>query len=159
VDEPPIASSQRVANVMRGNRSRDTAPELAVRRLLHARGLRFRVNLRPVVSLRRTADIVFTRHRIAVFIDGCYWHGCPDHYVASRTHKDYWHNKIEANITRDEQTTAELRSAGWTVLRYWSHVPPNEVVDSILTYLPRTDRTPPAILSAPQEATEHQHPG
>ena len=154
----PIASSQRVANVMRGNRSRDTAPELSVRRLLHARGRRFRVNLRPDASLRRTADIVFRRHRIAVFIDGCYWHGCPEHYVASRTNKEYWLPKIKANATRDEDTTMKLRSAGWIVLRYWSHVPPEEVVDSILAHLPRADSTPSTNPSAHQEASEPHRP-
>lgn len=155
----PIASSQRVANVMRGNRSRDTAPELSVRRLLHARGRRFRVNLRPVASLRRTADILFTRHRIAVFIDGCYWHGCPEHYVASRTNEEYWHPKIKANATRDEDTTMKLRSAGWIVLRYWSHVPPEEVVDSILAHLPRADSAPSTNPSAHQEASAPHRPG
>lgn len=143
---------------MRGNRSRDTKPEIAVRRLLHARGRRFRVNLRPLVSLRRTADIVFTRHRIAVFIDGCYWHGCPEHYVASKTNEDYWHTKIETNVTRDEQTTMELRRAGWTVLRYWSHVPPEDVVDSILAHLPLTGSMPSTSPSVLREATEPHHP-
>lgn len=75
---------------MRGNRSRDTKPELAVRRLLHARGLCYRVNARPLPSLRRTADIVFRGKRVAVFIDGCYWHGCPEHYVPSKSNVDYW---------------------------------------------------------------------
>ena len=98
------------------------------------------MNLRPVVSIRRTADIVFTRQRIAVFIDGCYWHGCPEHYVASKTNQDYWHPKIKANITRDEDTTTKLSKAGWTVLRYWSHVPPEEVVESILAHLPRAEQ-------------------
>lgn len=135
VEVAPSASSQRVSNVMRGNRSRDTKPEVAVRRLLHARGRRFRVNIRPLVSLRRTADIVFTRHRIAVFIDGCYWHGCPEHYVASKTNSEYWNTKIASNITRDAETTAELEKAGWIVLRYWSHVRPEDVVDSILARL------------------------
>lgn len=143
---------------MRGNRSRDTAPELAVRRLLHAQGLRFRVNLRPVASLRRTADVVFTRQRIAIFIDGCYWHGCPDHYVASKTNKEYWHAKIEANIARDEQTTAALITAGWTVLRYWSHVPPMEVADSITAHLPQPAAVPSTIPSAPQAVAGPQYP-
>jgi len=135
VEVAPLASSQRVANVMRGNRSRDTKPEVAVRRLLHARGRRFRVNLRPLASLRRTADIVFTRQRVAVFIDGCYWHGCPDHYVASKTNCEYWNTKIATNVARDAETTTELQKAGWTVLRYWSHVRPEDVVDSILSRL------------------------
>jgi DNA mismatch endonuclease, patch repair protein len=116
---------------MRGNRSSDTKPELAVRRILHARGLRYRVNVRPVPSLRRTADIVFTARHIAVFIDGCYWHGCPAHYVASKSNRDYWDDKIAGNIARDSETTAALSNAGWTVLRYWSHDRPEDIAGSI----------------------------
>lgn len=109
---------------MRGNRSRDTKPELAVRRLLHAEGLRYRVNARPLPEVRRTADIVFRAKRIAVFIDGCYWHGCPAHYVPSKSNRDYWKGKIEANVARDAQTNVLLSDAGWTVLRYWAHDQP-----------------------------------
>ncbi|MBN9608867.1 MAG: very short patch repair endonuclease [Actinobacteria bacterium] len=116
---------------MRGNRSRDTKPELAVRKLLHAQGLRYRVHYRPLSSLRRTADIVFTASRIAVFIDGCYWHGCPEHYVASKSNREYWDTKIATNSARDAETTAVLSDAGWTVLRYWSHDRPEEIASSI----------------------------
>ena len=128
----PIASSQRVANVMRGNRSRDTAPELSVRRLLHARGRRFRVNLRPVASLRRTADIVFTRHRIAVFIDGCYWHGCPEHHTTPKTNTAYWSAKVQGNRDRDVRVGALLADTGWTVLRFWEHQDPAAVAAAII---------------------------
>jgi DNA mismatch endonuclease (patch repair protein) len=131
VERTSWAITPRIANVMRGNRSRDTKPELAVRRLLHARGLRYRVNARPVPTLRRTADVVFPRKRIAVFIDGCYWHGCPAHYVAARSNRDYWDAKIARNISRDAETTAALSEAGWKVLRYWSHTPPEQVAASI----------------------------
>ena len=116
---------------MRGNRSRDTKPELAVRRLLHAEGLRYRVNTRPLPELRRTADIVFRAKRIAVFIDGCYWHGCPEHYVASKSNRGYWKAKIEANVARDAETNDVLSEAGWTVLRYWSHDHPAKTAGSI----------------------------
>lgn len=127
---------------MRGNRSRDTKPELAVRRLLHARGLRYRVNMRPLPSLRRTADIVFPRKQVAIFIDGCYWHGCPEHYVSSKSNRDYWAPKIAANAERDAETTRLLLDAGWTVLRYWSHVPPEEVAISAARYLFASDGVP-----------------
>jgi DNA mismatch endonuclease (patch repair protein) len=120
-----------VARVMRGNRSRDTKPELAVRRILHAQGLRYRVNTRPLPSLPRTADIVFTAKLIAVFIDGCYWHGCPEHYVASKSNRDYWDAKIAENRTRDVETTAAISNEGWTVLRYWSHLPSENIANSI----------------------------
>lgn len=120
---------------MRGNRSRDTKPELAVRRLLHARGIRYRVNARPLPSLRRTADIVFLGKKIAVFIDGCYWHGCPQHYVPSKSNREYWTPKIEANAARDAETTRALSGAGWTVLRYWSHIPAEDIAASVEQHL------------------------
>lgn len=116
---------------MQANRSRDTAPELAVRRLVHARGLRYRVAARPESALRRTADLVFTAARVAVFIDGCFWHGCPDHRTYPRTNDVYWATKIEGNIARDVDTTAQLQAAGWTVLRFWQHESPHDVADAV----------------------------
>lgn len=134
-------SSDRVRAVMRGNRSRDTKPELAVRRLLHADGLRFRVDFRPVGAIRRRADIVFTRARIAVFIDGCFWHGCPTHHVPSKTNTNYWTPKIDQNRARDRETNRLLTDSGWEVLRYWSHEPAETVAASIEAAYRR--RTPP----------------
>ncbi|MCE0507437.1 very short patch repair endonuclease [Microbacterium sp. KKR3/1] len=116
---------------MRGNRSRDTKPEVEVRRLLHRRGFRYRVQVRPIASLRRTADIAFVRRRIAIFIDGCFWHGCPDHYVESKSNTKYWGAKISANVSRDSDTNSVLEAAGWTVLRFWTHLSPEEIADSI----------------------------
>jgi DNA mismatch endonuclease (patch repair protein) len=106
---------------MRGNRARDTRPELLVRRAVWALGLRYRVGVRPLPSLRRTADLVFTRARVAVFVDGCYWHGCPLHYRPARRNADFWSTKIEGNRRRDAETDARLREAGWTVVRVWEH--------------------------------------
>jgi DNA mismatch endonuclease (patch repair protein) len=117
---------------MQGNKSRDTAPELAVRRLLHASGLRYRVDVRPIPGLRRTADIVFTKKKIAVFIDGCFWHACPVHYTAPRTNVDYWLPKIEKNVVRDTDTNQQLMEAGWTVVRYWSHQAPEDVAARVI---------------------------
>lgn len=116
---------------MVANRSKNTAPELAVRSLLHARGLRYRVHLRPLPALRRTADIVFTRRKIAVFIDGCFWHACPDHFVMPRANADYWEPKIARNQRRDREIDEALTVEGWTVLRFWEHQPPGEVADAI----------------------------
>lgn len=116
---------------MQGNRSRDTAPEVAVRKLLHAAGYRFRVDARPVEGLRRTADILFTRRRIAVFIDGCFWHGCPIHYSVPRTNTAYWSPKIARNIERDSETTSRLAEAGWTVMRFWSHEPSQDIAVAV----------------------------
>lgn len=117
---------------MVANRSKDTRPELAVRSLLHARGLRYRKHYRPVPQLRRTADIVFTRWRVAVFIDGCFWHACPEHFIAPKSNSGYWVSKMEGNQRRDRETDTTLEEAGWTVLRFWEHAPPTDVADYIV---------------------------
>jgi DNA mismatch endonuclease (patch repair protein) len=107
---------------MQGNRSKDTKPELALRRELHARGLRYFKNRRPIQAIRRTADIVFPTQQLAVFVDGCFWHGCPDHHTVAKTNADYWSAKVERNRSRDRQTDEVLADAGWTVLRIWEHI-------------------------------------
>jgi len=109
---------------MRSNRARDTKPELAIRRLLHAAGYRYRVHYPPGSNKRRKADIVFTRARIAIFVDGCFWHGCPEHATIPQAHAEYWVPKLERNKSRDAETTSELISKGWTVIRVWEHTPP-----------------------------------
>ncbi|MCX5596522.1 very short patch repair endonuclease [Streptomyces phaeochromogenes] len=127
--EPPEgswASSAARRRNMQAIRSRDTKPELLVRRLLHAQGLRYRVAAKPLPGLRRTADIVFRPAKLAVFIDGCYWHGCPEHYAPPKTNPDYWSGKVTRNMTRDRDTDERLREAGWTVLRFWEHESPND---------------------------------
>lgn len=106
---------------MKGNRRRDTAPELAVRRAAHALGLRYRVDARPLSNLNRRADLVFAAAKVAVFVDGCFWHGCPEHGTAARTNSDYWGAKIEGNRARDADTDRRLRDAGWVVVRVWEH--------------------------------------
>lgn len=117
---------------MQSNSQRDTNPELKVRRLLHRRGLRYRVDVRPVPGLPRRADIVFTRRKVAVFIDGCFWHGCPEHGTRSfGTNPEFWKQKIERNAARDLNTTAQLEANGWQVLRYWEHVDPEKVASQI----------------------------
>ncbi len=116
---------------MQGNKSRDTKPEMAVRRAVHAMGLRYRIAARPLAGLSRTADLVFCRARIAVFVDGCFWHGCPAHHVPPRTNANYWAAKISGNKVRDRDTTVLLRAAGWTVLRFWSHEDPRAVAAKI----------------------------
>lgn len=125
------ASTPASRKVMQGNRSSDTAPELAVRQRLHRAGLRYRVAYRPEPALRRTADIVFTRQRIAVFIDGCFWHACPEHGTVARTNASYWSEKLKRNVARDADTTEKLRAAGWTVLRFWEHNDPDEVAAAV----------------------------
>lgn len=108
---------------MKSNRRRDTKPELAIRTLLHAAGLRYRVDYAPIGG-RRRADIVFTRARIAVFVDGCFWHGCPLHATLPKRNSNYWVPKLQRNIDRDRETGDQLRSAGWTVIRCWEHEAP-----------------------------------
>lgn len=126
------ASSPGRRRNMRAIRSRDSQAELAVRRLLHARGLRYRVDVAPLVGLRRRADILFTRQRIAVFIDGCFWHGCPVHGRKTFQHNShYWPEKIATNIARDLDTNARLIAVGWQVLRFWEHRPAGEVAQEI----------------------------
>lgn len=141
------ASSPERRRNMQANRRRDTAPELAVRRLLHAHGRRYRVDLPPEPELRRRADIVFTRQRIAVFIDGCFWHGCPEHGRRTfGTNADYWPGKIAGNIARDSDTNARLADAGWRVMRFWEHEPPEAIVLAIEQAI---DQTITAAAAAP----------
>ena len=116
---------------MKANRSSDTKPELAVRSAVHRRGLRFRVSARPLVDLRRTAGMVFRKARIAVFVDGCFWHGCPEHHTKPSTNSGYRASKIAGNIERDADTNTRLESAGWTVLRFWEHEAPESVADIV----------------------------
>lgn len=115
------ASSPAVRATMRANRGRDTGPEMQVRRLVHAAGLRYRVNARPERDLRRTVDMLFRRTRVAVLIDGCFWHGCPEHHQAPKSNAAFWSDKIATNRGRDAQTTEFLTRRGWLVLRFWEH--------------------------------------
>jgi DNA mismatch endonuclease (patch repair protein) len=117
---------------MQGNKARDTKPELDVRTLLHARGLRYRVNFRPLPDLRRTSDIVFTKQKVAVLIDGCFWHGCPEHYTRPTKNREFWDAKVNRNRERDAHTDCVLRAGGWTVLRFWAHEPASEVAATIV---------------------------
>ena len=127
-----FASTPGVRRRMQAIRATDTKPELAVRRLVHAAGLRYRVHTRPLPDLNRRADLVFTRARVAVFVDGCFWHGCPDH---GRRRFDvngwYWPEKIDRNVRRDAETNALLAEAGWLVLRAWEHEDPADVAATV----------------------------
>ncbi|MEU8716511.1 very short patch repair endonuclease [Streptomyces sp. NPDC048663] len=132
--QPPTgswASSEARRRNMQAIRSRDTTPERLIRRLVHAQGLRYRVAARPLPDLRRTADMVFRSAKVAVFIDGCYWHGCPEHYVPPKTNSGYWSEKVARNMARDRDTDRRLQEAGWTVLRFWEHEPSAECAAQI----------------------------
>ncbi|MEU7691411.1 very short patch repair endonuclease [Microbispora hainanensis] len=124
VQRPTRASSDGTRKSMQANRGRDTKPELALRRAVHALGLRYRVSVRPLPGIRRTADIVFTRAKVAVFMDGCFWHGCPEHHTKSATNAEYWAEKVRRNRERDAETDRLLTEAGWSVIRIWEHEDP-----------------------------------
>lgn len=126
-------SSPRVSARMSRLRTRDTQPEVALRSELHRRGLRFRVDLRPVPRVRSRADIVFTRARVAVFVDGCFWHVCPVHQTWPQSNAEWWREKLERNVARDRQTDAALAAAGWQVIRVWEHESPERAADRIET--------------------------
>ncbi|MEV5900967.1 very short patch repair endonuclease [Streptomyces sp. NPDC052127] len=127
------ASSAARRRNMQAIRNRDTKPEWLIRRLVHARGLRYRVAAKPLPKLRRTADMVFGPAKVAVFIDGCYWHGCPEHYVPPKTNSGYWSDKVARNMARDRDTDQRLEEAGWTVLRFWEHEPSEDCAERIAT--------------------------
>lgn len=126
------AANPGVRRSMQSNRRRDTGPEISVRRLVHAAGLRYRVDRRPVPDLNRRADLVFTRARIAVFVDGCFWHGCPDHHTVAKTNASFWAEKVAKNRLRDMETDRLLREAGWFVMRVWEHEDPKSVAKRIV---------------------------
>ena len=113
---------------MRSNRSRDTSPELAIRAALHRSGLRFRKHFSPIPGVRCEADVAFTRWRLALFVDGCFWHGCPQHKTTKPVRNaTWWSNKLDANVARDRRNDRALAAAGWTVIRFWEHSDPEEV--------------------------------
>jgi len=113
---------------MTGQRRRDTQPELALRRGLWARGLRYRVDYRVLPELRRRADLAFVGPRVAVFVDGCFWHRCPDHGSTPRVNREWWVAKLDKNVERDRDTDARLRAEDWVVVRVWEHEDPADAV-------------------------------
>lgn len=115
------AVDQGVSARMRAQRERDTGIERSIRSRLHALGLRYRLHTRVLPGSRREVDVAFPRARVAVFIDGCFWHGCPEHGTWPRNNAGFWRRKIEANVRRDRDTDARLVAAGWRVLRVWEH--------------------------------------
>ncbi|WP_446664137.1 very short patch repair endonuclease [Flexivirga sp. B27] len=122
----PRPSSKGVSERMRRQRRRDTAPELALRRALHARGHRYRVDA-PLPGLpRRRADLLFPGARVAVFVDGCFWHGCPVHATEPRSNRDWWQQKLAGNRDRDRDTNQHLLDSGWAVIRIWECTPLEE---------------------------------
>jgi DNA mismatch endonuclease (patch repair protein) len=126
-----VPSSAGVSARMSRQVSRDTACEIAVRKLLHAEGMRYRLNV-PVPGMRRrTIDIAFGRAKIAVFLDGCFWHGCPLHATQPKANAEWWRAKLDKNMARDRETTEHLEAQGWKVLRFWEHESPETVARAV----------------------------
>lgn len=125
--DPPPASSPAVRAVMQGNCAQDTRPEQEVRSALHHLGLRFRKHAQPLKGLRCQADAIFRCEKIAVFVDGCFWHGCPEHGRVPSDRNGYWAAKLGRNMERDQRNNLALASAGWLVLRFWEHSDPAQV--------------------------------
>ncbi|MCU1676536.1 MAG: very short patch repair endonuclease [Frankiales bacterium] len=128
-------TSEAVSRRMARTGRRDTAPELALRSELHRRGLRFRVDFPPIRGVRRRADVVFTRKRVAVFVDGCFWHSCPLHGTWPKKNRAWWREKIEANVRRDRDTNERLMEAGWSVVRVWEHETSQNAADRVVKAL------------------------
>jgi DNA mismatch endonuclease (patch repair protein) len=127
---------------MRAQRERDTGIERALRSRLHALGLRYRLHRRLLPGSRREVDLVFPRARVAVMVDGCFWHGCPEHATWPKNNADFWRAKIEANVARDRDTDERLRAAGWTVLRVWEHESPDDAATRVATAVTNGVRSP-----------------
>jgi DNA mismatch endonuclease (patch repair protein) len=119
---------------MQATRQRDTPPELAVRRALHRLGLRYRINYQ-IPGTRHRADIVIRRAKLAIFIDGCFWHGCPEHGTWPKRNAAWWREKIEGNVRRDRDAIRQLAAAGWRALRYWEHQSSEVVARTVLEAL------------------------
>lgn len=126
---PPVdpAVSRRLSR----QRRTGTAPELCLRKELHRRGLRFRTEYIVPGLPRRRVDVAFTRPKLAVMVDGCFWHACPEHCVVPKTNTEWWSRKFEANRARDQDTDVRLAALGWTVVRAWEHTPPETTADRV----------------------------
>ena len=130
----PEASSPAARQRMKRQRQRDTAPEIAIRRLLHAKGYRYRID-HPIPGLRRRVDVAFTARRVAVLVDGCFWHACPIHGTRPKQNREWWDAKLRANVARDRDTDRFLAEHGWIPVRVWEHEDPDEAVARIVLAL------------------------
>lgn len=142
MSDAPRPASLGVSERMKRTRRRDTAAELRVRSAVHRRGLRYRVDQPVLPGDRRRADLVFRRHRVAVFIDGCFWHSCPLHGTQPKRNGEWWLEKLAGNVERDRDTDARLGRAGWTVVRVWEHEDAEVVADRISAALIGVYATP-----------------
>ncbi|MGV9341559.1 very short patch repair endonuclease [Streptomyces sp. NPDC003688] len=129
---------------MRTQKSRNTEVEMTLRRALHAAGLRYRVHRRPLKGVRREADVLFGPTKVAVFVDGCFWHGCPEHATWPKSNAEFWRTKIEGNRRRDRDTDERLRSAGWVPVRVWEHEDPVAAAARVLALVKARRASPGA---------------
>lgn len=120
----PKSRTRAVRNVMKANRGVDTKPELRLRSQIHKSGLRYAIDVRPESDINRRADLVFRSAKVAVFVHGCFWHGCPKHYTLPKSNKKFWAKKVLRNRERDQETKRLLRKRGWKVLVFWEHQSP-----------------------------------
>ncbi|MGW4213305.1 very short patch repair endonuclease [Lentzea sp. NPDC004789] len=129
----PPASSEATSRVMRRTRRTGTAPELAVRRALHRRGLRYLVDVAPPgTNRRRRVDVLLRGARIALFVDGCFWHSCPAHGQVPKANREWWEVKLHGVVVRDRDADVQLAAAGWLVVRVWEHEDPEDVADRVV---------------------------
>jgi len=140
----PTPTSAAVTAVMKGNRKTNTVPEIRLRSQLHRLGLRFRRNA-PIVDANVRADIAFSRAKIAVFVDGCFWHACPEHGTRPRANTAYWRPKLAQNIARDRRNDETLRALGWNVIRVWEHEDPGLAARRVARVVRRSRRNELAV--------------
>lgn len=138
--DPPAPLSEDVRRRLRRQKTRDTAPEVALRRALHALGLRYRVDMRALPDLRRRPDVVFTARRVAVFVDGCFWHRCPVHAIPPKNNATWWAEKLQRTVDRDRDTNKRLDAAGWAVVRVWEHEDPHAAARRVAAVVLTRDR-------------------
>ncbi|MEP1123393.1 MAG: very short patch repair endonuclease [Ilumatobacter sp.] len=138
---------ENIRDRFRKQRRRDTKPEVALRSALHRQGLRFRVDRKVLPGMRSRPDIVFGPAKVAVFVDGCFWHRCPEHGTRPKNNQEWWDQKLDANVARDRRVDAELREAGWEVIRFWEHEDPLEAAERTASVVDeRRRRLQPATL-------------
>lgn len=153
----PPAGSDHIRAKMQAQRVRDTKPEVALRQELHRRGVRFRVGAKLPGLSRRSADLAWLGRKVAVFVDGCYWHGCPEHFHVPKTNTEWWLEKIGRNKARDQTTQTTLEAAGWTVVRIWEHEDIAQAADRVQAALDSAKAGRPAV-GATEVHTTHDAP-
>ncbi|BBX48048.1 very short patch repair endonuclease [Mycobacterium cookii] len=136
--EKPEPLDDSIRRRMQSQLRRDTELELRTRKALHRMGYRYRVDYRPEKSLRCRGDLVFTKRKVIVFVDGCFWHGCPLHATSPKNNADWWREKLDANVKRDARNSVALSDLGWTVVRIWEHETVDEAVAQVRRALEQT---------------------